>query len=138
MVSRYVTVGSYAFGSAPSGGSAEHTSLTSTLRGVTVPWFTSGMATINSHIAGSSLRRGSVVVGRTPADLQVMVAFLRDNPDEWFVYSIHTNMPTAHARASNLRHTRTPASLVAHKRHLEFKGYRHAVHGPCVLVRWVA
>lgn len=103
---------------------------------MTLVCFTGGMAIISDEIAGSRVRVGTL--GRTPSDIQSMIGFLRDNPDDWYVYSIHINMAAAHTRASGLRGPRMPASMVAHKRHLEFKGHRHTVHGPVVLVRWVA
>lgn len=104
---------------------------------MTLACFTMGMASISDYIAGSAPRQHVTVYGRTDADFAALITTIREDPETWFVYSIHRNMATSHNRASQLRHLRTPAALIPHRRHLEFKGYRHAVHGPCVLVRWV-
>lgn len=91
------------------------------------------MPIINTYIIG---RQTTHVVGRTTQDFVVLVNTIKETPGEWFVYSTHLNMGSAHNRASRLRGPETPAVLVEHKPHLEFKALRHTEHGPCVLVRW--
>jgi hypothetical protein len=92
------------------------------------------MQTISVEIAGRKpVRR---VAGRTPDELLMLVNFLRDEPDTWYVYSIHINLAAAHTRASQLRKVCTPATLLPFMDNLEFKSTRHAAYGPVVLVRW--
>lgn len=90
---------------------------------------------VSEYIVGSSARLR--VTGRTDADFAALIATVKDDPETWYVYSIHMNMPSAHNRASRLRGPATPNALVPFKENLEFKAHRHVAHGPVVLVRWV-
>lgn len=98
-------------------------------------WLNYRMAVIQNHIAGGTTRHR--VVGRTAGDFAALLATIKDEPETWFVYSIHMNMPAAHNAASRLRRRDIAAALVPFRDNLEFKAYRHVAHGPAVLVRWV-
>jgi hypothetical protein len=76
------------------------------------------------------------VVGRTPGELAMLVAVLQEEPDVWNVYSTHMNMNSAHVRASHLRRSRTPLTLLPFMENLQFKAMRDEAHGPVVAVRW--
>lgn len=92
------------------------------------------MPTINPYIPVGRTRE--CVVGRTPNELRMLANILRDEPDEWMVYSTHMNMASAHNRASRLRGPGTPLALVPFMENLQFKAMRDDTHGPVVAVRW--
>lgn len=76
------------------------------------------------------------VTGRTPDEMRMLVNFLRDNPNTWYMYSTHISLAAAHTRASQLRRGHTPLVLLPFMDNIEFKAYRHDTLGPVVLVRW--